>query len=43
VKRSKIKHKVLITGDKNMSRKKLVKSELEYSDYPESEEESSSN
>jgi hypothetical protein len=42
VKRSKIKHKVLIPGDKNMNREKLVKSELEYSDYSESEEETSS-
>jgi hypothetical protein len=42
VKKSKIKHKVLIPGVKKMNREKLVKSELEYSDYSESEEESSS-
>jgi hypothetical protein len=41
VKRSKIKHKVLILGNKNMNREKLVKSELKYSDYSESEEEES--
>jgi hypothetical protein len=42
VKRSKIKYKVLISGDKNMNREKLIKSELEYSDYSELDEESNS-
>jgi hypothetical protein len=41
VKRLEIKHKVIIPGDPNMNREDLVKSELEYSDYSESEEESS--
>jgi hypothetical protein len=41
VRKSKLKHKVLIPGDSNMNREKLVKTELEYSDISESEEDSS--
>jgi hypothetical protein len=42
IKRSTLKHKILILGDKNMNREKLVKTESEYSDISESEEEESS-
>jgi hypothetical protein len=42
VKRSKIKHRIIIRGDSKKNREDIVKSELEYSDYSESEEESSS-
>jgi hypothetical protein len=41
VKRSKIKHKVIIPGYSNRNRENLVKLELKYSDYLESEEENS--
>jgi hypothetical protein len=41
VKKSKIKHRVIILGDAKKNREDLVKSELECSDYSESEEESS--
>jgi hypothetical protein len=38
MKKSKIKHKMIIPGNKNINKKKLVKSELEYSDYFKSKE-----
>jgi hypothetical protein len=42
MKRSKIKHRVIIPGDSKKNREGLMKSELEYFDYSESEEEGSS-
>jgi hypothetical protein len=42
VRKSRLRHKVLILGDPNMNREKLVKTETEYSDISESEEEESS-
>jgi hypothetical protein len=42
VKKSEIKHNIIIPGDAKKSREDPVKSELEYSDYSELEEESSS-
>jgi hypothetical protein len=42
VRRSKIKHTVIMLGDSRRNREDLVKSELEYSDVFESEEEESS-
>jgi hypothetical protein len=41
VRKSKLRHKVLIPEDPNMNREKLVKTELEYSDIESEEEESS--
>jgi hypothetical protein len=37
VRKSRLKHKVLIPGDSKMDREKLVKTELEYFDISESE------
>jgi hypothetical protein len=42
VRRSKIKHTVIMPGDSRRNREGLVKSELEYSDISDSEEEDSS-
>jgi hypothetical protein len=42
VRKSRLRHKTIIPGDLNMNREKLVKTELEYSDISESEEEESS-
>jgi hypothetical protein len=42
MKKSKIKHRVIIPGNPKRNREDLVKSELEYSDYSELEEKSSS-
>jgi hypothetical protein len=42
VRRSKIKHRVIMPGDSRRNKEDLVKSELKYSDVSESEEEKSS-
>jgi hypothetical protein len=42
LRKSKLRHKVLIPGDPNMNREKLVETKLKYSDISESEEKESS-
>jgi hypothetical protein len=42
IKRSRLKHKIIMSGDSRRNRKKLVKSKLEYSNYSELKEEESS-
>jgi hypothetical protein len=39
VRKSRLRHRTLILGNLNMNREKLIKTELEYSDISESEEE----